>query len=56
MSGALVETDGTFRIAVLAQGTYDFRVTAGAATKDLLNTVVTPPSTDLGTIAVLALP
>ena len=56
VSGAFVETDGTFRIAVLAQGTYDFRVTAGTATKDLLNTVITPPSTDLGTIPVLALP
>ncbi len=53
VSGADVdETDGTFRIAVLAAGVYDFRVTAGTATKDLPDTLITAPATDLGTIVV----
>lgn len=53
VSGAEVDlTTGDFRISMLPQGTYDFRVTAGTVTKDLLATSVNPPSTDLGTIEV----
>lgn len=56
ISGATVAADGTFRIAVLPQGTYDFRITAGTATKDLLTISVAPPSTDLGVITIQASP
>ncbi len=56
VNGAAVAADGTFKITVLAQGVYDFRVTAGTLTKDLTSVTVTAPSTDLGTITVQPAP
>lgn len=53
ITGAVVESDGTFRISVLAAGTYDIRVTAGTVTKDLTGVVIRAPATDLGTIIVV---
>lgn len=53
MSGALVEADGTFRISVLPQGTYDFEVVLdGIVQKQMAGVAVAPPSTDLGTIVI----
>ena len=53
ISSAVVEADGTFRIGVLPQGTYDFQVVLGdGTTKDLPGTTVTAPATDLGTIVI----
>jgi len=53
MSGALVEADGSFRISVLPQGTYDFEVVVdGTVQKQMAGVAVAPPSTDLGTIVI----
>lgn len=52
ISGAVVESDGTFKISMIPQGTYDFRVTAGTTTVDLLAKTVTTPATDIGTLTV----
>jgi len=49
-----LETDGTFRIAVLAQGTYDLQVLQGdTVVKTIEGVVITAPDTDLGTIIVV---
>ena len=52
VNGALVETNGEFKIGMIPQGTYDFRVTAGTTTTDLVATTVNPPTTDIGKITV----
>lgn len=53
VSGALVEADGSFRISVLPQGSYDFEVVIdGTVQKQMAGVAVTPPSTDLGTIVI----
>ncbi len=52
VSGAVVETNGEFRIGMIPQGTYDFRATAGTATQDVLAKTVNPPTTDIGKITV----
>lgn len=56
VNGTAVAADGTFRIAVMAQGVYDFRVTAGTLTQDLTSVSVNPPQTDLGTIVLQPAP
>ena len=52
INGAIVESDGTFKIGMIPQGTYDFRVTVGTTTVDMLSKAVAPPTTDLGKISV----
>lgn len=58
VSSTVVETDGTFRFAVLVQGTYDIEVLEGDETNGFTSlytqtgVVVTSPSTDMGTITI----
>lgn len=57
ISGSLVGADGSFRISILPQGTYDFDVVAnGVSVKQVTGAVVTPPATDLGTITIQETP
>ena len=54
ITGAFIEEDGSFRISVLAAGTYDMIVVLGdGTTLELPGVAITPPSTDLGTIVVV---
>jgi hypothetical protein len=48
-----VETDGSFELDVIAQGTYDLQVyQADTAVKTVEDVIITAPTTDLGTIIV----
>jgi len=57
VNGTQVNADGTFRISLLPQGTYDFEVVAnGVSVKQLHDVAVSLPSTNLGTITVVVTP